>query len=261
MINITDDNYYSREVNSDWMSTSQFKAFKRCEAAALADIRGEGPERKPSTAMLVGSYVDAYFSNELPQFISEHPECFKRDGSLKAEFEKAEEIIQRIEAQPEMSRLEHAGETQRIFTGTIGGVPFRCKTDVYIPGEMILDNKVMRDFSPQYVDGEGRLPWWQYWGYDIQGAIYQEIIRQNTGEKLPFVLSAATKEDEPDLVLLNITQPYLDYELAQVEELAPRYDAIKKGIIEPERCEKCAYCRRTKIVKITTTEDFLDDAE
>lgn len=31
---------------------------------------------------------------------------------------------------------------------------------------------------------------------------------------------------------------------------APLYDAIKQGIIEPERCEKCEYCRKTKVLEV-----------
>ena len=28
----------------------------------------------------------------------------------------------------------------------------------------------------------------------------------------------------------------------------PRFEALKEGIIEPERCGKCAYCRETKVL-------------
>ena len=35
-----------------------------------------------------------------------------------------------------------------------------------------------------------------------------------------------------------------------VEENVPLYQAIKEGMIEPERCEKCDYCRKTKIINL-----------
>ena len=41
---LTHENYYSPEANQAYMSVSQFKAFDRCEAAALAELRGEDPE-------------------------------------------------------------------------------------------------------------------------------------------------------------------------------------------------------------------------
>jgi hypothetical protein len=35
------------------------------------------------------------------------------------------------------------------------------------------------------------------------------------------------------------------------------YDAIKQGVIEPERCGKCDYCKRTKVLKKPTdSEEF-----
>ena len=46
---------------------------------------------------------------------------------------------------------------------------------------------------------------WKAWGYDIQGAIYQEVVRQNTGILLPFGLAVATKEKpEPDIALIEL---------------------------------------------------------
>jgi len=34
---LTEGNYYDNETNVDFMSVSQFKAFQKCEAAAMAD--------------------------------------------------------------------------------------------------------------------------------------------------------------------------------------------------------------------------------
>lgn len=254
---LTESNYYSREADEEFLSVSQYKDFLRCEAAALARLRGEIP-RMTSTAMLVGSYVDAALGGTLDAFRADHPELFKRDGSLKADYAHADYIIERIKAQPLMVHYL-SGEVQRIFTGTIGGVAWKCKIDSYLPGEAIVDGKVMKDFEPVYVIGSGRLPWWEAWGYDKQGAVYQELVRQNTGERLPFILSAATKEPEPDLALLQVDQTMLDYELAQAEEAAPRIDAIKNGLLEPDRCGRCAYCRRTKTVELIRTEDLKDE--
>lgn len=249
-------NYYGPKANKEYMSSSQYKDFLRCEAAALARIKRQIPEMS-STSMLIGSYVDAHFSGESERFAKEHPEIFKKDGTLKAEFAHADYIIQRIEEQPEMMHY-FGGISQKILTGEIGGVPFKCRIDSLLQHEAIVDGKVMRDFEPKYVPEQGRVPWFEYWGYDIQGAIYQEIVRQNTGEKLPFILNAATKEEEPDLALLQVEQSLLDYQLREVEKNAPRFDAIKQGIIKPTRCEHCEYCKRTKKVKLISTEVLVD---
>ena len=58
------ENYFSKEANAEYWSVSQFKAFNRCEAAGLAEARGIY-EREETDALLIGSYVDAYFSGEL----------------------------------------------------------------------------------------------------------------------------------------------------------------------------------------------------
>ena len=77
---LTADNYYSQDANLAYMSVSQFKSFERCEAAAMAELRGEYQPPK-TTAMLIGSYVDAWFEGTLDLFKLNNPEIFKRDGS------------------------------------------------------------------------------------------------------------------------------------------------------------------------------------
>jgi len=243
-VTLTEQNYHSIEANQVYMSASQFKAFQRCEAAALEESMGRWtPE--PTTALLVGSYVDAHFSQTLDLFKAQNPAIFKRDGGLKAEFQQAEEIISRIERDPVF--MEHLdGERQPILTGAIGGVPFKAKPDVLHP-DRIVDLKIMRDFAPVWSAEEGhRVPFVEAWGYDFQGAIYQEIVRQNTGKRLPFIIAAATKEPVPDIGLFSIPQARLDYCLDLVEHLAPEYSEIKLGVRWSDRCEKCDFCKATK---------------
>lgn len=251
---ITAENYFSPENEKKYMGSSQFKSFMKCEAAALAEIKGEY-ERKQTTALLVGSYVDAHFEKTLDIFKAQHPELFKRDGTLKADYIKAEEIINRIE-RDEMFMRYMSGEKQVIKTGEIAGVPFKIKIDSYHEDVANVDLKIMKDFEPMYKPGEGKLTFIEFWGYDIQGAIYQEV----EGNHLPFFIAGATKEDEPDIGIFQIPQEYLDVALDRVKELAPRYQAIKNGEIEPVRCEHCDYCKRTKVLtKIISLEDLKDE--
>jgi predicted DNA-binding transcriptional regulator YafY len=77
--NLTNDNYYQ---DTTYMSASQFKDFYKCEAYAMAKIKGEWVD-ETNNAFLIGGYVDAYFSNELEQYRFKHPELFNKDGSLK----------------------------------------------------------------------------------------------------------------------------------------------------------------------------------
>ena len=242
---LTPQNYFSIEANKKYMSVSQFKAFERCQTSALAEIKGEY-ERETTTAMLVGQYVDAYFEGTLDKFVSMHPEMFKRDGTLKAEFLQADEIIKRVSR--DRLWMEYAtGQQQVIMTGEINGVAVKIMLDSLHP-DKIVDRKIIKDFENIYVPEKGSVPWFEAWGYDTQGAVYQEIVRQNTGKRLPFYLDAATKEKTPDIDIILMNQCALDFALEHFAENIQLYDAIKNGIIEPDRCEKCEYCKTTKVL-------------
>ena len=251
---LTNRNYYSRKMNRHYISVSQFKAMERCQAAALAEINGEF-EREETTALLVGSYVDSYFEGTLDKFKAEHPDIFKRDGTLKAEYIQAEAIIQRIERDKLFTEYM-SGEKQVIMTGEICGVPVKIKVDSLHP-DKIVDLKIMRDFESIYDSEKGKLPYFEAWGYDLQAAVYQEIVRQNTGKTLPFYLATATKEKVPDIDIVHINPKSLDFALGHFKANVEMYDAIKKGVIPPERCEKCAYCKETKVLtEPTDSEEF-----
>lgn len=253
-MNLTNENYFSPESNKKYMSVSQFKAFEACPAMAMAELNGEF-EREKTAALMVGSYVDAHFEGTLDIFKAQNPQLFKRDGTLKSDYIKAEEIISRVER--DALFMEYmSGEKQVIMTGEIEGVPVKIKIDSLLP-DKIVDLKIMRDFEPVYKAEYGRLPWFEAWRYDLQGAVYQEIVYQNTGNRLPFFLAAATKEKVPDIVILQVGQDLLDFELDNFKRNVSFYNAIKSGVIEPERCEKCDYCKETKVLtEIIHTEDL-----
>ena len=234
------ENYHSIEMNKKYMSTSQFKSSMNCQAGAMAEIDGEF-ERDRSVSMLVGSYVDAHFSKDT-DFALKNPEIFTRSGTLRSEFKHAEKIIERIKK--DKLFMDHMnGETQVIKTGFIEGVEFKAMADV-LHKDRIVDLKIMKDFKPQYKDGL-YLDFIAFWGYDIQGAIYQEIF----GEKLPFIIAVATKEAEPDINLIEIPQERLDYCLDLVKNNLEDIMLVKNGLAEPTRCGVCNYCKSTKVLK------------
>lgn len=251
---LTKRSYFSRKASREYMSVSQFKAFSHCQAAAMAEIRGKYVREK-SPALLVGSYVDACFDGTLEEFKQQNPEIFKRDGSLKADYLQAEAIIRRIRRDKLMMRYI-TGQQQVIMTGSIGGVAVKIMMDSYHPGKMIVDRKVMRDFADVYDPERGRIPWFEAWGYDLQGAVYQEIVRQNTGDKLPFYLAAATKERVTDIDIVEISQDAMDFCMHNFIQNVPLFDAVKKGVIQPERCGSCDYCKDTKVLKKPIQSDI-----
>lgn len=243
---LTGKNYYSLEASQSFWSVSQFKTYNKCEALGYAESQGRY-EREITDALLIGSYVDAHFSNEMDEFEEEYGHLmFKRNGGILAKFRNAGKMIARIEADPLMMDYL-TGEKQTIMTAELFGVPWKAKFDVYNE-QRIVDLKTVRDFEDVYDATKGRVPWIEFWGYDIQGSIYQRIEQAVTGRKnpLPFYIAAVTKERVPDIKLIQIPQHVLDTAYKLVEAKIDRFDLIKTGEVEPIRCERCEYCKQTK---------------
>lgn len=280
---LTNKNYYGAKANQEFMSVSQFKQFQKCEAMALAELKGEYARPK-SKALLLGSFVDEMLTGtkksqvefiignrldlfqkssklnkctdeELAVLLNDYSlQLFNVDNKPYAEIVQALETIEKIKNQPLM--MQHFNSKhQTIMTGEIAGVPFKIKMDNYKPGELIADGKYMASLrSPNLFE-----PMVKYWGYNIQGAVYQEIVYQNTGKRLPFYLDIATKETPTHLAIAEINQYDLDEALDVVKAFAPRYQAIKNGEIEPERCGEydCNYCTETNIITEPIDSNYL----
>jgi len=157
-------------------------------------------------------------------------------------------MIARVEADPLMTDYLK-GDKQIIFTADLFGVPWKCKIDVH-NDRRIVDFKTVKDFEPIFQKGYGWRSWVEYWGYDIQGAIYQKVEQIATGREdpLPFYLAAVTKEKTPDIKVLQIPQHILNVAYKLVEAKIDRFDLIKSGDVEPIRCETCDYCKSTKVL-------------
>ena len=243
-LELTLDNYYSQDANKEYMSASQFKDFLKCPKYALAKINGEYVEEK-SKAMLVGGYVDAYFSNRLEQYKLENPQIFKKDGTLLKDFEKANEIIKVIE-EDDFFKKHIQGDTQVIITGEIAGVPFKGALDFL--NERIVDLKCVASIQEKvWVERDGKnikTDFIDAYDYDLQLAIYQELVRQKYGLILPTDIACVSKEDNPDKAIINVEDEFLKPKLDLAKELAPTFNEMKKGNIKPYGCGNCPVCRK-----------------
>lgn len=245
--------YFSSNNNLKYCSSTQFKNFLKCPAKAMALLNGE-IKQEETTALLLGSYVDAWFEGTLDTFKAEHPNLFKKDGSLKADYEKANAIIERV-SRDELFMKYMSGKKQAVKTGKIDGVPFKVKIDSYHKGKALVDLKVIKDFEPIWDDQRGcKVDFIHYWGYHYQAAIYQAI----EGNKLPFYICAVTKEAEPDLAVINIPQEWMDEAMLDIKNYIGTIQAIKRGEFEADRCEKCDYCRATKkLSRVISADEFI----
>lgn len=241
-MNLTNDNYYSPEANQEYMSVSQYKDFQKCEAMALASLRGEWT-RPQTTALLVGSYIDAWFEGTLVDFLRAHPEIFKKNGTLKSDFVQAEELIAFVKKDPMFMRYM-SGKKQVILTRELFGTPWKIKIDSY-HNDKIVDLKVMR--SMERIMGKSFV---EHWGYDLQMAIYAAV----EGRDLATYLAVVTKQEIPDKEIISIPLWRRNELLAEVEKDMPRILAVKSGKHPARRCGVCEYCRATKM--LTEPIDF-----
>lgn len=271
MLELNESNYFSVEANQAYCSASQVKDFigcpikPGCEERALKTISGEYvPET--TKALLMGSILDCLWENDDPEYIIERfPDCVSTKGAtkgqLKAEYQQVMNMYQRT-LKEEAFCAYMAGDKQTIMTGVIEGLPFKIKIDSYIEGKAITDLKTTqtldRNFRYFIPDSGNREPFYIAYGYDIQLAIYREIVRQNTGDTLRCYLACVDKKPHPMCDVIELIPDLLDKALDKVKRGCGDIIALKNGEVEPIRCEhsECDYCRDTHKCQIISNEEF-----
>jgi len=240
-------NYFSKEMSLKYMGSSQYKDFINCEAMAIAKINGDY-SISDNVALVQGSYMDSLFEGNSEEFKTEHPEMFTKKGTqLLKSFADVENSYNSV-SHDKLFMHYCLGEQQKIFTFEIAGVPFKIMTDSLLP-DIIIDRKYMRDMQDIWSEKEHKkVPFFEYWGYDIQAAIYREGVRQNLGVELPFALAPITKEKQADHELIKFDNYILDDALEKVKANVPYFYAIKQGLIDASGCGVCDYCKSIKTV-------------
>lgn len=255
---LTNENYFDIKNQIKYTGSSQIKEFMACESCALAKLKGDFQEEQ-SKSMLVSSYIDAAISGpaEFSEFVNENPDIFTKSGVLKAEYQLAEEVLDQIK-QDTMFLKYINGEHQVIMTGKISGVPVKIKIDSYHKDKCIVDLKAVKDFSLIYNENtKQKENFIIYYDYILQAALYQEIVRQNTGKQLPFIIAACTKEKYSQRALLQIPQEEMDLKLQFLEQYLPHLQELKQGKVEPTECGKCNYCKsKAKCTQLYYYNDF-----
>lgn len=251
---LNQENYYSKEADMEYISVSQYKKTfgtyidKGCESAMIAELKGEY-KKEPTTAMLVGSFIDSYFEGTLDKFKNKTPEIFKKDGTLKSDYKQAEEIISRIERDKKFMQYM-SGEKQKIFTAELFGAKWKCKLDSYLPDKAIVDLKIVDDIYKSYYHKDvGKLNFVVARLYTFQLAVYQKIVELNTGKRLPCFIAVADKGKTTNIEIIQITQPELDGALVGLEIGVKRIHKLKSREEQPDRCGRCDYCKQTKVIK------------
>ena len=253
------ENYFSPKAMHEYLSVSQFKAFvgspfkEGCPASAMAELKGEYVKPK-SDALLLGSYVDCMLTEpeKYESFVSDHPEMFSSRGATKGElkstFQRGIQMVERVK-RDEFAMKTLNGKKQVIMTGDLYGAKWKIKLDV-LGDKFITDLKTCESITKSYYDKTNSrwVSFVEYYDYVLQAGIYQKIVEQNIGKKLPFFLLAVSKEPTTDIEVIQIDNQSIEERLEGIENYVSLVRAYKNGEIEPSRCEHCDYCKETKIL-------------
>lgn len=256
MLQLNSNNYYSAEANWEYMSNSQYKDFRTCEAMAMAKLGGW--QEPPSDALLVGSYVHAYFEGieafeafkeATPSIISTRGQS---KGQLKSQFKEAEAMIAALENDP-MCMFLLQGQKEVIMSAEFAGTWWKIKMDNYAPERLrFSDIKTVQSITKEIWDpAGGYVSFVEAQGYVTQMGLYAEVERRKLGRDgwiEPYIV-AVSKEDPPDKAAISINAYDIQRALDEIERCMPRILDVKFGGDEPQRCEKCRYCRETKTLK------------
>ena len=252
-ISLNRENYFSQQASIDYMSNSQYKDFLSCEAMALAKIKGEWIE-EPSKEFLVGSYVHSWQEHRQREFISEHPEMFKKNGGgLLKEFVDADKMISTLENDPFVAYVLQ-GQKEVILSAEMFGCRWKIMIDSHNPElRRNVDLKTTRSIVDLVWDEEiwGKVSFVEKYKYVTQAAIYSEVERLAHGRPeedwFNFYIVAVSKDDFPDKEVISMVDPLrYQQELTSIEGNMPRILAIKAGEVEPSGCGKCDYCHSIK---------------
>lgn len=252
--------YYSQESAIRYWSVSQYKDFKKCQAAALAKLHRNWEESQDSTALIVGNYVHSYFesSKAHQEYIERYEDVIisksgKSKGELKAPYKIGNKMIAALKNDSQFMNY-YVGEKEVAVTGFIEDIEFKGKIDcLNVEYGYFVDIKTTRlsideaVWSPEY---GARLRWFEVYDYVLQMAVYQELLRQTYGKTFLPIIYAVTKEDIPDTrAIVFQSKEKLRYELGELGILIQHFHEVKQGLVEPDSCGHCDYCKTKKLSK------------
>ncbi len=252
---LTAENYYTHKTDFEYLSFSVFKSFEECEAGALAKLEDKW-KLEQNTPLLVGNYVHSYFESQASHhaFIAENrDQMVTKKGTPLAPFAQADKMIKTLSRSEFFNDVYMPGNKEVIVTGTIGGINWKGKIDsLMLQDHYFCDLKTVDKLHKGHFNTEERT----YENfilnrkYEMQMAIYQELIYQTFGVMCQPFIFAVSKEKVPDQVALKFTSPEIQARMEEDADIIKRdqdeFWAVMMGEKAPKRCEKCEYCRLTK---------------
>lgn len=263
-ITLSDQNYYTNEADWQYMSVSQYKQFRECEAAALAKLKGDREPTSNPIALLVGNYVHSYF--ERPDihdaFKKENKETMfskRKPYGLLKDFQIAEQMIERLEKEPAFMNL-YQGEKEVIVTGELYSVEWKGKIDcLNVEEGYFVDIKTTKDIHERKwnTNYNERATFVENYGYLLQMGVYKELLKQQYGKEFVPVIAAVSKQTPSEAKLITLDEDKMHFEMILLEENIEHIQQIKMGQEKPSYCGKCEYCREHQRINGFTSMDEL----
>lgn len=275
---LTADNYHSLEADRAYMSSHQFANWVECPECEAYRQRGEYSEdlidvfEESSKALALGSYVDCALTqpDHLAEFMRrEESRWFRKERKTKqrpvpgfdydsptALLEAGQRMVRRAK-RSELFMASLKGEYQVIIVWEMYGIWWKAMLDL-VDSETCSagDVKTTASISGTFWNSELRahVPFYENFNYWRQFAIYREAYKAKYG-KYPdyFFMPTVSSEKHPDIEIFLFDEiDRFETELRKIEEKAPQVIAWKSGTENPKRCEKCDYCKETKVLTTVT---------
>lgn len=263
-ITLSDENHYSNEADWHFMSVSQYKNFLNCEAAALAELKGEWEPDHDKKPLLVGNYVHSFFESRVAHkhFIEDNKEKMfssRKPYGLLKDFQIAEQMIERLKSESAFRQL-YQGDKEVIVTGDLFGATWKGKIDcLNLENGYFVDIKTTKDIhEKKYDDYWGpQSNFIERYGYLIQIGIYRELLEHQYDKQFVPFIAAVSKQTPSDVALITLDESKMLSELARVEQKIEHVQRVKMGEEAPEWCGTCEYCRsHKKITGFTNMNDL-----
>lgn len=228
-------NYHSIEADKHYMSVSQFKNFRDCEAKTMAKLSGEYKEPS-SNAMLVGSYVHAAFESDedFAAFIEENNGAiFKARGGKYSDFETADNMIEALK-NDSFALFAMDGDKEIIYTAHLWGMDWKIKVDsINHSRKTFSDLKTTQDLHKRYWSEkyDGWVSFIEAWDYVLQMAVYRRVLQENLGETYTPYIVAVTKETPPNKAVIHFDESRFDFEYEYLEMKMERVFQVKKVML------------------------------
>jgi hypothetical protein len=267
---LTAANYHSPEANQAFMSVSQFKDWRPCPARAHAWYVRQDPRaaERVGEGMAVSAYGDALLLDPTavkPVLAKYAEHLVLTSGALSKKAEEMGRTVAFVQAQfPELRDLLARTTLQPIITFSIAGMPWKARLDILDQANrMIWDVKMVAD-----VDEEEFVPRLRTRGnfiavyeYALQLAVYQEAVRQATGDEYGVGIIGIGKPvpsaPTPALKVFRWDPAYQGQLYEELQQVAAAVPHIAELRVAPDlrelehetegiRCELCEYCRLTR---------------